>query len=413
MSIYDKFESQAVDIPRRYDGAVSHDLLQTEFIEFEVDPTFHTLDQAVPGAPTLGLLNKIGAPKQVKTPVYFMIRKKPFERFLTLGGAYTTGTTVTIDSATNAARVKAGWYVMNTLTREMLRVVSISGADLTVEREVGSVAKANSISTNDELIILGYRGAEGDGIAAGFIRTPSIIFNYVGELQDGYEVTQYADGTSRRVGGKTLDELRMDKLEDMRQNLEWALFFDQRAKSQRSSDDKWVWTTGGVDSFLTENETDFGGTMTEAKLITACRSIKRHDKTRTRWVCASPEFMEQLQQMIAAGLSSYTRQASEQPTELGIDVVKVNYGGLKLYFFEHPLFDDAVSTHDNSLRGHAYVLDLTDLELVTMKTRKMGFFKWFMNVETPGSRNIVDQLICNFGVRMALPERHARWYNVS
>jgi len=245
-------------------------------------------------------------------------------------------------------------------------------------------------------------------IHSGFIRTPELIFNYVGELQDSYEVTQYADATNRRFGGKTIEELREDKLEEMRTLLEWGQLFDQRAKSQRSDDSKWVWTTGGIDSFLTENETNFQSSLTEEKLITACRSIKRHGP-RERWVLASPLFMEKVN-LLYLGDRAVVRK--NVLTEVGIDVVTMSYGGLTLHFFEHPLFEDATSTEDNSLKGHAYVLDLDDIELVTMKGRKAGFFRWFMNVETPSSRNIVDQLICNFGIRMALAEHHARWYNV-
>lgn len=234
-----------------------------------------------------------------------------------------------------------------------------------------------------------------------------MIYNFIGEIADGYEVTQYADATNRRYGGKTIQELREDKLEDNRQLVEYAILLDQRAKQQRASDNLWVWTTGGIDSFVTENETDFNGTLTEDKLITACRSIKRFGP-RERWVCASPLFMEKLNLLYVGD----RRLNQNVPTEVGIDILTVKYGGLTLHFFEHPMLDDASSTADNGLRGHAYVLDFNDIELVTMKGRKMGFFRWFLNVETPGKRAIVDQLIINFGVRMALAEHHARWFNI-
>jgi len=411
MSIYDKFVAMGVSTPRTIDGAVSHDLMTTEFVDFDVDPRFHTLDEAIPGAPILGFTNKIGAPKSVTSPVYFMIRKRPFERFLTAAeqiNATATDFDLAATSLTDGLKMRINYTIMNILTREILRLTATpTTVNLAVERAVGSVAAAAFTAADDELIILGYRGAEGDGIATSPVRTPELIWNYVGELQDSYEVTQYADATNRRWGGKTLEELREDKLEEMRVLLEWGILFDQRAKFQRSSDDLWVWTTGGIDSFLTENETDFSGELTEAKLIAACRAIKRHGP-RERWVCASPLFMEKINLLYLGD----RRLNSEVPKNVGIDIMTVRYGGLVLHFFEHPLFEDASSTADNSLRGHAFVLDMEDIELVTMKGRKMGFFRWFLNVETPGHRKIVDQLICNFGVRMALAEHHARWYNV-
>jgi hypothetical protein len=230
----------------------------------------------------------------------------------------------------------------------------------------------------------------------------------VAELQKVYGISQYEGAAAHANGMDPLAVLRMDKLQEMRLDLEWAVLLDQRSKRQRASDGKTVYTTGGIDSFLTENETDFSGTLTEAKILSAARSIRRHGPL-DRWVCASPRFMELFNALF---LVDNRLSGKVVPREIGVDILSYNAGGLRFHFFQHPLFDDASSTNANSLRGHAYVLDLDDMDLTTMKSDQMGFFKWFFKVQAPGARERQDQLIANFGVKMTRPEHYARWFNV-
>lgn len=407
MSIYDKFDTNAVGLRTVSGGNLTYDLATRESHTVDLDPKIHSLDEAMPGAPILGLSNKIGSPKTVTQPIFFMQRKKQLPRFIDLNGSYTTGTTLTF-AAADVQKLKVGYHIMNTLTREIMMVSALaSSTTVTVDRSVGTVASANSISTDDEIIILGYRGAEADDKFLDFIRQPDVIFNYVAELQKVYGVSQYEKSAGHVSGQDPLAVLRMDKLQEMRLELEWAILFDQRRQRVRSTDSKVVYNTGGIDSFLTDHETDFSGSLTEAKLMSAARSIARHGPN-DRWACASPRFMEQLNNVYVGD----RRLNTPVPREVGIDIMSVKYSGLNFHFFQHPLFEDASSTHANSLRGHAFILDMDDMALVTMKSDMMGFFKWFMNVQTPGARERQDQLICNFGVKMTRPEHYARWFNV-
>jgi hypothetical protein len=388
------------------DGPVSYDLGLRETKTIELDREIHALEEAMPGAPILGLMNKVGAPEKVDQPVYSMLRKRLFPRFINLGGAYTAGAATITIAAGDVGKFKRGYYVLNTLKRVLWRVNGTPAASLPVE-VVGEVADSNSVGSADELLILGYRGAEFDTRFLDFVRLPDVIFNYVGEYATAYEITQYEQASGHLPGHDPLAMLRADKLEELRMNVELGILFDQRNKNLRVDADgatRVVWQTGGADSFMTQNETDFSSGLSEATLLTAFRQIRRFGRPE-RWGMAAPKVLEKID-----GLYVGDRRLNQNiPTEVGIDINRLKYGGLTINFFTHPFYDDATSTHANSLKGTCWIFDLDDFGLTTMSSELMGFFKWFMNVQLPGTRGRSDQLIANVGVKMTLPEVHARW----
>lgn len=406
-SVSDLFPANAVGL-RTADGAITYDLAMRDSHVFDVDPEFHALDEATIGARILGLLSKMGSPKVVKSPIYFMLRKKQLPRFINAAATYTaTATTITI-AAADVSKFKKGYLLMNTITREILRVDDTPAASLPVERGVGEIVGTASTDAAAEHLILYYAGAADDVKFLDFIRLGDVIYNYVGELQKSYGVDQYELDSAHVSGHDPLAVLRMDKLEEQRLDLEWNLLFSQRSKTIRSDDGRVVWTPGAIDSFCTENETDFGGTITESKIITACRSIKRHGPA-DRWALASPQFMEKLND--ALGTEAERLAGDNVPKLLGVDIQTYQMGGLRVHFTEQPLLDDAVEDHANSLASHCFILDLDDMDLKTMRGKLMGWFKWNMNIETPGARRKEDQLVTNWSLAMRRPEHHGRWFN--
>jgi len=402
-----QFQPNAVTL-RTTDGTLTYDLAMRDSHTMEIDPEFHSLDEATVGARILGIMSKLGAPKVVRAPIYMMLRKKQFPRFVTAANSYAAGAATITISATDVGKFKSGYHLLNTLTREEMRVEGTPAAALPVKRGVGEVVDQASISTDDELLILGYRSAAKDAKFLDFIRLGDVIYNYVGEIQTAYAVDQYELDSGHVAGHDPLAVLRADKLQETRLNLEWQILMGQRGKTIRN-DGLTVYAPGGIDNFCTENETDFAGTFGEDAFVAALRGIKRHGPS-DRWGFASPLFMQKLN--LALGKVNDRLAGDEVPTILGLDISTYRYAGLRVHFVEQPLLDDASSTHANSLKGHCFLVDPDDMDLVTMRGRLMGFFKWNMNVETPGSRSKEDQLIVNWGLRMRRPEHYARMFNV-
>jgi hypothetical protein len=392
---------------RTVQGDLTYDLATTEQHTVELDPKVHTLDKVAQGSPLLAFLNRIGRPRIVRQPIYMMLRKRQFPRFFNLAASYAAGDATITIAAADVEKLKLGYHILNTLTREILAVTGAPAATLpTADRGVGTVAAAASVGAADEMLILGYRSAELDSKFQDRIRQPEVIFNFVAELQDVYGVSQFESASAHIAGANPLSVLRMDKLEEMRLRLEDGVIWDQRAKYQRANDSKWVYKSGGVDSFTNENETNFGGALDEASLLAACTVLSRHGP-RDRLVITSPQFMEKFNLVFVGD----RRLNQNVPRSAGIAISTYECGALRLSFVSHPLLQDAASTDPNSLNGIAWVLDMADLSMVTMSGPQVGFFRWFQNVQTPGDRVKQDQLIVNYGVKMTLPEHFARWYN--
>lgn len=290
MAIAPNFPSAPTSL-REVDGSLSYDLATDELHNVELDPIVHTLDDAVQGAPILALMNQIGRPRVVKQPIYLMLRQRQFPRFFNAASTFTAAAADFTIAAADVNKLKQGYHILNTLTREIMMVNAAPATTLPVDRAIGVVAALANLTSTDEFLILGYRSAELDSKFQDRIRQPEVIFNYVAELQDTYGVSAIESASGRAVGGDPIKALRMAKIQEMRIRVEDAIMWDQRAKYQRSYDSKWVYKTGGVDSFCTENETNFSGALDESSLLTACTTLSRHGPT-DRLVLAAPKFME-------------------------------------------------------------------------------------------------------------------------
>lgn len=395
------------------DGPVTYDLALQESHTIELDLNVHKLDEAMPNTPTLTMLTRAGAPENVTQPIYAMMRKKQFPRFINLAGAYTAGDANLNIAAADITKLKRGFYVLNTLTRVLHAITGTPAAGAVPQTVVGEVVDASGVGASDELLILGYYGSEYDTAFVDLVRLPDTIFNFVGEYQTGLEISQYEEAAGHQRGFDPIATLRADKVEELRLNVQWGIMFSQRDKFLRTDADskkRIVWSTGGADSFMTLNETDLSAGTTESALNTAMRKIRRYGASRRFGVCA-PQVTEKIDDLVvkaSGGIAGAQRNLPPIPEELGSNIKRLRYGGLVIDLVEWPLLGDAASTNANSLSRAMWVFDPSDFGLTTMTGPQMGFFKWFMNVQTPGTRGRKDQLIANVGVKMALPEVHAR-----
>ena len=161
MAIESLFPDNAVSL-RTVDGTLTYDLAFRDTHTVDIDPKFHSLDEVAQGSRLLALLTKLGSPTVAKAPIFFMLRKKQLPRFVNLSTSYVAADATVDVAAADVAKFKSGYHLMNTLTREVMRVNGTPAAAMPVERSIGEVAAADSVSTDDELLLLYYRGAAGD-----------------------------------------------------------------------------------------------------------------------------------------------------------------------------------------------------------------------------------------------------------
>lgn len=406
------YPTQETGRPTIVEGDINWDVSADVQKDLTVPQRIHRMDRATAGSPILGFSTRIGGPRTVKNWIFYMLRTRRFRDYIAAGSTFTATATTFTFAAADIALLLPGFYIVNLDTKEMMEVVSKSGTTVTVNRGVGTVVGTANSTTTDTFMILGYTGSEGDSKFFGLSKTPEVIFNHVGELQDTFSITQWEDAGGKLPGAETPQaKERIDHLENMRMNYEKRALFDQRGKRQRANlDNKTVWTPNGLDSFCTENETNFSGDITEAKLLNWADDLARFSKGNSITLMCSPKFARKLN----ISLSGRMRNNSPVLKKAGLDVSQYDAGGLLMNIFRHPLFYDDISPAavTDALNGHAYAVPFDDFKPVTIKGRLTGWFKWRMNVETPGDRKIQDQLYCDYGFHMVESERYGRGFNV-
>lgn len=176
----------------------------------------------------------------------------------TTAGKLSTDTTIAVSNGDDFA---AHDQVLITRTGEQMRVDSVSGNNLTVTRGIGSTAAA--INNGDELYIIGSSQPENDTSKPARSKNPVKTTNYTQifrtpfELSDslrasGFQV-QPADWPhqAKKAGGEHVKDIELS-----------LLLGRKSAATPSSAEDR---TTGGVLSFISTNQSDAGGELTEAE----------------------------------------------------------------------------------------------------------------------------------------------------
>ena len=185
-------------------------------------------------------------------------------------GYNTSATTIAVD---NGAYFAAQDLVLNPRTGEVFRVTAVSTNDLTVVRGVGNSGTGVAMLDNDELLILASAQPEGDSSKTARTRNPSTVYNYTQIFRDPWDATQTALH-SENEGGDDWDHQAKKKGIEHAKNIEYAFMLGKKDESTTSGQARR--TTGGLDSFVSTNVTDAGGTFTETELFTGLRTMFRY-----------------------------------------------------------------------------------------------------------------------------------------
>lgn len=403
------FPSQQIGQPRITDGTISWDISTDVQKDLSIPQKIHRLDRATAGAPILGLSTRLGGPKTVGNVVFYMLRTRRLRDYIPASSTFTASTTSIPFAAADLKLLQVGFYIINLNTREIMAVEAKGAAAATVERAVGTVAGTENETSADTFMILGYSGAEGDTKFFGLSQFPETIFNYNGELQDSYSLTQFAFDMAMMPGAETPQaKERLEHMDNMRMVYEKRALMDQKRKRQRNIDGKTVYTPDALDAITTENEKDFGGDMSQAALLEWAEQLSRHNTNDSIDIFCSPRFRRKVN-IALAGLQT---QDVEVMRRAGLNITSYNAMGFNMRFTTHPLFYDDPSTADDALNGYAYAVPFADFTPTTMKGEMTGWFRWQLNVQNRGDRLRQDQLYCNYGFQYSAVEKYGRGLNV-
>lgn len=172
--------------------------------------------------------------------------------------------------------------VINTRTGEQIRVDSVAGNVLTVTRAIGSTGTA--MLTGDELYIIGTAQPENDTSKVARSKTPSLVENNTQIFRTPYEISGTAENVGYMVQPTEWNRLQQNAGIEHAKDIELSLLFGRKsATTPGSAEDR---TTGGVLSFITSNQTDAGGTLTEAEFNAFMAQVMRYGSTDKLALCS-------------------------------------------------------------------------------------------------------------------------------
>jgi hypothetical protein len=185
------------------------------------------------------------------------------------GGATNVATTVAV---ANGAYFQQWDQVLNTRTGEQFRVDAVAGANLTVTRGIGSTAAA--MNAGDELYIIGTAQPENDTSKPARSDVPSKVTNNTQIFRTPFEISGSLQASSFQASPDEWPRQARLKGIEHAKDLELSFLFGRKsATTPGATEDR---TTGGILSFITTNQTDAGGDLSEAEFNAFMLQVMRY-----------------------------------------------------------------------------------------------------------------------------------------
>jgi hypothetical protein len=250
------------------------------------------------------------------------VEDKHKARFDTQNGGATSGaTTVTVNNGPYFAQHD---QVINTRTGEQFRVDGVAANVLTVTRGIGSTAAA--MNNGDELYIIGTAQPENDTSKPARSDNPSKVTNNTQIFRTPFE----ASDSLRASGNQTsphdwLLQTRKAGGEHAK-DIELSLLLGRKSADVTGATERR--TTGGVLSFISSNQTDAGGDLSEAEFNAFMLQVMRYGSKR-KLAMASGVGVSALNKFPAA-----KQQTRNDEKTYGMDVTSYTspFGSLSLVY---------------------------------------------------------------------------------
>lgn len=191
-------------------------------------------------------------------------------RFDTVAAENSTGSGTL--SVSNGGFYQQWDQVLNTRTGEQIRVDSVAGNVLTVTRAIGSTAA--TMLVGDELMIIGSAQPENDTSKPARAKQPSLVENYTQIFRTPFEVSGTLQASGFMVQPKEWNRVARNAGIEHVKDIEYSFILGRKsATTPGPTEDR---TTGGVLSFISSNQTDAGGNLSEAEFNAALAQVMRY-----------------------------------------------------------------------------------------------------------------------------------------
>lgn len=229
------------------------------------------ISELEPDTQPLTVFSREASSEKTVAPKFKWGEEEAKPRFDTLS-AEVTGTTNTTIPVSNSIYFQQWDQVLNTRTGEQLRVDAIAGTNITVTRGIGSTAAA--MLSGDELYIIGTAQPENDTSKMARSLQPSFLENYTQIFRTPYEQSGTLSATAFMVEPKEWQRKAKKAGQEHVKDIELQFLLGRKsATTPGSTEDR---TTGGALSFITSNQTDAGGNLSESEFNAFMLQVMRY-----------------------------------------------------------------------------------------------------------------------------------------
>jgi hypothetical protein len=225
-----------------------------------------------PSAQPLAVFSRRAEKKKTVATKYSWLEDVSKARFATQSGGATSGALTIAVSAGQGAQFQQWDQVLNTRTSEQFRVDGVSGDTLTVTRGIGSTAAA--MLNGDELYLIGTAQPENDTSKPSRFDVPSKVTNNTQIFRTPFEISGSLQASGFQASPAEWPRQARNKGIEHAKDIELSFLLGRKsATTPGATEDR---TTGGVLSFITTNQTDAGGDLSEAEFNAFMLQVMRY-----------------------------------------------------------------------------------------------------------------------------------------
>ena len=292
------------------------------------------------------------------------------------------------------------YFVPNMVVRvnkaELFRVLTANSTTLTVEH-VGETS-ARAASLGDSVEILGEAYEEGSPIGSILCTVKTNPYNYMDITRTQFGWTGRAMESD--VYGQSDPEYdRYKKMIEHCRTIEKKLIMSERTTATGGVHSLALTTMRGILAWLSSNNTDCSGTLTEDLMDDIClKGFRYGSKKKILVACGH---------MINAinGFAKQRLKASTLDTRYGLKLEQyINaFGTLDLIY--HPELANSDIDDTSGLGGTGIILDIGNMNMWHMPNRYMVLNT---NVETPGDDLKKEEFLSDCTITLALEKEHVK-----
>jgi hypothetical protein len=261
--------------------------------------------------------------------------------------------------------------------------------ELSVVRGYGSTAAADLVD-NDPVVIIGNANEEGSGVRTIKSADETEVYNYTQIFKLPFGVTNTQNATAM-YGGNDFSYQQKKKGIEHTIDLARAFYFGEKKLDTTGSHPRR--TTGGLLSFLSENNYDASGALTQSEFDQNICEVAFKYGSKEKLMLASARVLS-----VINGWALGKLQVEMGENTFGLSVVKyVSPFGI-LNIVHEPLFEGAV------YGGYAAIVDTENIKYRPLKGRDT---KLETNIQANDVDGRTDQYITEAGLEVRLPKTHA------